>query len=235
MLRTTYDWIMSFASHPRAVWVVSIVSFAESSFFPLPPDPLLIAMILKHREKAWRLAFICTISSVVGGLVGYAIGYWIYETVGEKIIAWYGLQQAFENFTHQFDQYGFWIIALKGLTPIPYKIVTISSGIVGYDIYKFLLASIIARSFRFYLLAALLRVYGAPIKDYIDNNLGFVTTAGLVTLLSGFALFKYFNKIKFFFDENLWCIITIILVIILCGFFLFKYFNKIKKNIFKIS
>ncbi|MBL0941747.1 MAG: DedA family protein [Alphaproteobacteria bacterium] len=191
MLHKTYNWIMSFASHPRAVWVVSLVSFAESSFFPFPPDPLLIAMILKHRENAWRLAFIGTITSVMGGLVGYAIGYGIYETVGEKIISWYGLQEAFENFTHQFDKYGFWVIALKGLTPIPYKIVTISSGIAGYDIWKFLLASIIARSFRFYLLAALLKFYGPPIKDYIDNNLRFVTTASLAVLVGGFFLFKY--------------------------------------------
>lgn len=191
MLRKVYDWIMSFASHPRAVWVLALVSFAESSFFPLPPDPLYVAMILKQREKAWRLAFICTLSSVIGGLLGYAIGYWIYESVGEKVIAFYGLQQSFAKFAQSFETYGFWVIALKGLTPIPYKIVTISSGIAGYNIHKFIIASIITRSFRFYLVAALLRIYGVAIKDYIENNLGFVTMTGLAALLGGFFLFQY--------------------------------------------
>lgn len=191
MLHRVYDSIMSFASHRHAIWWLNLIAFVESSFFPFPPDPLFIAMILKQREKAWLIALQCTISSVLGGILGYYIGYALYETLGLWIIDTYGLEESFANFQRQFDTWGFWIIALKGLTPIPYKIVTISSGLAGFDFTSFIVASLIARGSRFAMLAALLYRYGPEVKDYLDKNLYLVTTAGLLALAGGFMVFKY--------------------------------------------
>ncbi len=191
MLKKLYDSMVSYAAHPKAVWWLGIISFAESSFFPLPPDPLYIAMIISKKESAWRLALICTVSSVVGGIVGYYIGYSLYESLGKWLIVTYGMQDSFAYLQQQFDQYGFQIIVLKALTPIPYKIVTITSGVVGYSLSLFIIASIIARGFRFYLLAALLWYYGPDIKDYIERNLIFVTLMGTIALFAGFVIFKY--------------------------------------------
>lgn len=191
MLRRTYDSIMTFASHRHAVYWLNFVAFVESSVFPLPPDPLYIAMILKNRDRAWAYAAMCTASSVIGGIIGYYIGYALYEAFGVYVIEFYGAEQAFLNFKTQFDEWGAWIIALKGLTPIPYKIVTIASGAVQFDFKTFIFASVVARGFRFFTLGGLLWYYGPPIKTFIDKNLYLVTTAGLVALLGGFVLFKY--------------------------------------------
>lgn len=188
MLKRTYDWILSFANHPSAVWILAGVAFAESSFFPIPPDPLYIAMLLARREKTWQFAAICTVSSVVGGWLGYAIGYSLYETLGEFILQTYGLQAAFDRFQDSFNEWGFWIVALKGLTPIPYKVVTIACGVTGLDLTSFTIASIIARGFRFFLLAVLFWYFGPPLKEYIEKNLAFVTLASLGALLGGFGL-----------------------------------------------
>lgn len=188
MLQRAYDWILSFANHPYAIWILGIVSFAESSFFPIPPDPLLVAMLLSRRHQTWRLAWVCTITSVVGGWLGYAIGYGLYETVGEFILQTYGLQGAFEKFQESFNHWGFWIVALKGLTPIPYKIVTIACGVIGLDLTTFTVASMIARGFRFFSLALLFWYFGAPLKAYIEKNLTFVTLASMGALLGGFGL-----------------------------------------------
>lgn len=191
MLQRTYDAIMSFASHRHAIWWLNFIAFIESSIFPFPPDPLFIAMILKQREKAWFITAQCAISSVLGGVVGYYIGYALYESVGLWVIETYGLENSFANFQRLFNEYGFWIIALKALTPIPFKIVTISSGLAGFDFSTFLMASLIARATRFSMVAALLSYYGVEVKEYIDNNLKFVTFAGLIALVGGFILFKY--------------------------------------------
>jgi len=188
MLRRTYNWILSFANHPYAIWILAAVSFAESSFFPIPPDPLYIAMLIARRDKTWQLATICTVSSVVGGWLGYAIGYGLYETIGEFILQTYGLQATFDKFQHSFNEWGFWIVALKGLTPIPYKVVTIACGVTGLDFTSFTIASIIARGFRFFLLAALFWYFGPPIKGYIEKNLTLVTLMALATLLGGFGI-----------------------------------------------
>ncbi|OJW51188.1 MAG: cytochrome B [Alphaproteobacteria bacterium 41-28] len=188
MLQRTYNWILSFANHPYAIWILAAVSFAESSFFPIPPDPLYIAMLLARREKSWWLATICTVSSVVGGWLGYAIGYGLYETIGEFILQTYGLQTAFDRFQHSFNEWGFWIVALKGLTPIPYKVVTIACGVTGLDFTSFTIASIIARGFRFFLIAALFWYFGPPIKGYIEKNLTLVTLMALGALLGGFGI-----------------------------------------------
>jgi membrane protein YqaA with SNARE-associated domain len=188
MLRRMYDWVLSFANHPYALWILGTVSFVESSFFPIPPDPLLIAMLLSRRNQTWKLAWICTITSVVGGWLGYAIGYGLYETVGEWILHAYGLQATFEKFQESFNQWGFWIVALKGLTPIPYKVVTIACGVTGLDFTTFTAASLIARGFRFFSLALLFWYFGPPIKEYIEKNLGFVTLASVTALLGGFGI-----------------------------------------------
>lgn len=191
MLRKSYNWILSYANQPQAIWVLAMISFAESSFFPLPPDPLLIAMIVANRKNAWRIATLCTVSSVVGGIVGYYIGAGLYETIGSWIVMTYGLEESFKNLQHEFLEWGFWIVALKGLTPIPYKIVTIASGVAGLNMTTFIVASIIARGFRFFMLAGLLWYYGPSIKNYIDRNLTLVTVVGLLTLIVGFVIVKY--------------------------------------------
>lgn len=188
MLQRAYAWILGFANHPYAVWILGAVSFAESSFFPIPPDPLYIAMLLARREKTWQLAVICTLSSVIGGWLGYGIGYGLYETLGEFIVQTYGLQAAFDRFQDSFNEWGFWIVALKGLTPIPYKIVTIACGVTGLDFATFTFASLIARGFRFFTLALLFWYCGPAMKDYIEKNLTFVTLASLGALLGGFGI-----------------------------------------------
>lgn len=188
MLRRTYDWILTFANHPYAIWILGTVSFVESSFFPIPPDPLFIAMLLSRRSQSWTLALVCTLSSVAGGWLGYAIGYGLYETVGEFIINTYGLQGVFDRFQESFNQWGFWIVALKGLTPIPYKVVTIACGVTGLNFFTFTMASLIARGFRFFLLATLFWYFGPPLKVYIEKNLTLVTLASLGALLGGFGL-----------------------------------------------
>lgn len=189
-LRRVYDWIIRSANTPKAVWTVAIVSFAESSFFPLPPDLMLIPMILADRSKAWWLAFICTVSSVLGGLLGYAIGYFLFETIGEWIIHTYQLQDSFARFQADFQAWGFWIIALKGLTPIPFKLVTISSGVAGLNLTLFLAASIIARSFRFFLLAGLLWYFGEWARTFIERYLPWLLGGTLLALVAGFFAVK---------------------------------------------
>jgi len=188
MLRRAYDWVLSFANHPYAIWILGAVSFVESSFFPIPPDPLFIAMLLSRRSQTWKLAWICTITSVVGGWLGYAIGYGLYETVGEWILHTYGLQATFDKFQESFNQWGFWIVALKGLTPIPYKVVTIACGVTGLDFTTFTAASLLARGFRFFSLALLFWYFGPPIKIYIEKNLTFVTLASMTALFGGFGI-----------------------------------------------
>ena len=188
MLQRAYTWILGFAHHPYALWILGAVSFAESSFFPIPPDPLFIAMLLGRREQTWRLALICTITSVVGGWLGYGIGYGLYETVGDLIVQSYGLQGTFEKFQDSFNQWGFWIVALKGLTPSPYKVVTIASGVIGMDFGTFTCASFIARGFRFFSLALLFWYFGPPLKEYLEKNLLFVTVTSISALVAGFCL-----------------------------------------------
>lgn len=188
MLQRSYDWILGFANHRYAIWILAGVSFAESSFFPIPPDPLYIAMLLSRRDQAWKLAIICTLSSVIGGWLGYAIGYCLYETIGEFILHTYGLQPAFDRFQASFNEWGFWIVALKGLTPIPFKVVTIACGLTGLDFTSFTFASIIARGFRFFTLALLFWHFGPPLKAYIDKNLAFVTLTAVGALIGGFGI-----------------------------------------------
>jgi membrane protein YqaA with SNARE-associated domain len=185
MLRRIYDWCINAAGKPRASWILGIVSFAESSFFPVPPDVMLIPMALARPDKAWFYATLCTVTSVAGGILGYLIGAVLYDSVGHYLIALYGYGDKVEAFREAYNEYGAWIILLKGLTPIPYKIVTITSGFAGYNIFLFVVLSIIARGMRFYLVAFLLNRYGEQARAIIEERLGFWVTIGTVVLILG--------------------------------------------------
>ncbi len=191
MLRRVYDWTMTASAGPNATRTLAAVAFAESSFFPIPPDAMIIPMVLARPERAWRIALVATAGSVVGGMLGYAIGYYFFTTVGLKLIDVYGLQAGFEQFRTAYAQYGLWIILIKGLTPIPYKLVTIASGVAAFNFWVFVLASIATRGARFFLVAALLKHFGPPIRDFIERRLTLVTTAFVVCLVGGFVVIRY--------------------------------------------
>ena len=191
MLRRLYDRVMQLAEGPQAEKWLAVISFSESSFFPIPPDAMIVPMVLARPERAWRIAAICTIASVLGGFFGYAIGYFLYETVGRQIVDFYGYQAAFEKFHHQFQEWGLWIILIKGMTPIPYKIVTIASGVAHFDLAVFAVASLVTRAARFFLVAALLKAFGPPLRTFIERYLTLVTTALLLAIVGGFVALKY--------------------------------------------
>jgi membrane protein YqaA with SNARE-associated domain len=182
---------MRTASHPRAAHALFWVSFAESSVFPIPPDVMLIPMVLANRAKAWVYVAICTAGSVLGGILGYAIGYFLYETLGLWVINLYGLATQAEAYRAAYNEWGLWIILIKGLTPIPYKIVTIASGAAAFDFWVFIAASIVTRGGRFFLVAALLYWLGEPIREFIERRLTLVTTAFVVLLVGGFVVVRY--------------------------------------------
>ena len=185
MLRRIYDWCIAAADKPYALWLMSAVSFAESSFFPVPPDVMLIPMSLARPQRAWFFALICTLTSVAGGVAGYAIGSLLYDSVGQWGISFYGYGDKMEAFRAAYNEYGAWIILLKGLTPIPYKIVTITSGFAGYDIWLFILFSLISRGGRFFIAAVLLNRYGETIRQTIEARLGFWVAVGTIVLIAG--------------------------------------------------
>lgn len=191
MIRSLYDWVIHLAGHRRAIPALGVVSFLESSFFPIPPDVMLIPMILANRAKAFRIALVCTVCSVLGGLLGYAIGYYFFETIGEWVVRTYGLQAGLEKFRAGFQEWGIWIILIKGLTPIPYKLVTIASGAAHFDLFTFVWASILTRGLRFFLVAALLWKYGEPIRAFIEKRLTLLTWLFLIALVGGFVAFRY--------------------------------------------
>jgi membrane protein YqaA with SNARE-associated domain len=191
MMRRSYDWMMRMAADRRAPHALFWVSFAESSFFPIPPDVMLVPMVLANRSKAWFYAGLATVSSVIGGVAGYAIGYFFIDTIGKPILDFYGRAEAFEQFKLLFNEYGVWILIIKGMTPIPYKVLTITAGVAHMAILPFILASILARAMRFFLVAALLYWFGPPIKDFIERRLTLVTSVGVVLLVGGFVVLKY--------------------------------------------
>ena len=191
LLRRLYDWTIRMAGHPQALKVLAAVSFAESSFFPVIPELMLIPMVLEQRQKAWRIATVCTIASVLGGAFGYAIGFYLFQAVGQGIIDFYGLQAAFASFHEQFNKYGLWVILIKGLTPIPYKIVTIASGAAHFDLLTFGIASLVTRGARFGGEATLLYFYGEPIRTFVEKRLTLVTTAFVMLVVGGFVALRY--------------------------------------------
>jgi membrane protein YqaA with SNARE-associated domain len=191
MLRRLYDWTMSLASGRRAPLALGAVSFAESSFFPIPPDILLIPMVIARRGKAFAYAALCTVTSVVGGAAGYAIGAFLFLQLAEPILGFYGYLDKFELFREQFNDYGAWIVFIAGVTPFPYKVITIASGATGLDFAVFMLASVFARGLRFFIVAGLLYLFGPSIRDFIEKRLGLVFTVFVVGLVGGFVVIKY--------------------------------------------
>jgi membrane protein YqaA with SNARE-associated domain len=191
MIRRLYDWTLALASRPAAPWALGAISFAESSFFPVPPDVMLVPMALARPDRVWSYALITTLTSVAGGLAGYAIGALLYESLGQWLFRLYGLTEGAEAFRAAYGEYGHWVILLKGLTPIPYKLVTITSGFAGYDLLWFTILSLVTRGARFFALAAVLGRFGGPIKDVIDRHFGIVATSAVVIIILGFVAFRY--------------------------------------------
>jgi membrane protein YqaA with SNARE-associated domain len=191
MFAGLYQWTMRQAAGPRAVPALAVVSFAESSFFPIPPDVMLVPMCLADRARAFKFAMVCTVSSVAGGVLGYLIGFFLYEAVGRAIVTLYGLEAGFDAYQRAFAQWGLWIILIKGLTPIPYKIVTIASGVAAFDPLVFIAASIVTRGARFYMEAALLWRFGTPIRAFLERRLNQLTWLFLIALVGGFVAVRY--------------------------------------------
>ena len=190
MLHRLYHRVLALSASPRAPLWLAVISFAESSFFPIPPDALLVPMCLARPERAWRLALLCTAASVLGGMLGYVIGYALYEEIAAPLIRFYHYEDAAAAFIQRFREWGLWVILVKGLTPIPYKIVTIASGAAHFPFVTFVAASIVTRGARFFLVAALLRRFGEPVRDFIERRLTLVTTLGALGLVGGFVLLK---------------------------------------------
>ena len=186
MLKRIYDWCIAAADKPYALWIMAAVSFAESSFFPIPPDVMLLPMSLARPQRAWFFAGVCTVASVAGGLVGYAIGALLYDSLGQWLMHIYNLTDKVETFRHSYAEWGAVIILLKGLTPIPYKLVTITSGFAGYDIWLFILCSIVARGGRFFVLDILLNRYGDAIRAELEKRLTMWVVIGAIVLVAGF-------------------------------------------------
>jgi len=186
MLRRLYDWTMAWADHPRALWVLAFVAFIESSVFPIPPDVLMIPMILAAPRRAWLIATVALASSVAGGMLGYAIGALAFETIGQPILAALGKAEAMDVFNTRFNDLGFWAVLTAGVTPFPYKVITIMSGWTGMPLLTFIATSILARSLRFFAVAGLLWYFGAPVREFIERRLGLMFILFVVLLVGGF-------------------------------------------------
>jgi membrane protein YqaA with SNARE-associated domain len=191
VINRLYSRTLAVAAHRHAMAAMALISFAESSFLPLPPDILLVPMILAQPRRAWLIAAVCTIASVTGGYVGYAIGYFLFDAIGLPVLEFYHMMDKYEAFKAAFAEWGAWIIVIKGLTPIPFKLVTIASGAAQFDLVTFTLASLVSRSLRFFLLAALLWRFGEPIRDFIERRLMLVTSMMAAALVGGFVVLRY--------------------------------------------
>jgi membrane protein YqaA with SNARE-associated domain len=187
MLRRLYDWTLDKAAHPHAEWWLALFAFVEASFFPIPPHPLLGLMCLAEPRKAIRFAAIATLASVAGGLLGYAIGWGLYDTVGTQVLAALGLTESFPQAVCYLNEYGFWLFVAKGATPIPFKLLTITAGFMGMSLVMFLLGSLVSRAISFMIVGVLFRLFGAPIKRFIDKYLGLVTAGFIALVIAGFA------------------------------------------------
>lgn len=191
MLRRLYDWVMELAGHRHAEPALAAVSFIESSVFPIPPDVMLMPMAFARPERAFRYAAVATVASVLGGLLGYAIGFFLFETVGEAIISFYGLEAQFNEFAARYNEHGLAIVFFAGLTPFPYKVITIASGVTALSLWQFTIASIVSRGMRFFMVAALIYWFGPPVKAFIERYLGWMTLAFGVLLVGGFVTARY--------------------------------------------
>jgi len=191
MLRGVYDWTMGLAESRYALWALAAVAFVESSVFPIPPDILMIPMILAAPRRAWLIAGVATVSSVAGGLLGYYIGWGLFESVGRPVLEFYGKDAYFDDFATRYNAWGAWVVLIAGVTPFPYKVITIMSGATGLSLPVFMVASVIARGLRFFVVAALLWKFGAPIRDFIEKRLGLMFALFCVLLVGGFYVVRY--------------------------------------------
>jgi membrane protein YqaA with SNARE-associated domain len=190
MLRDVYHRTLALAASPRAGWWLALVAFTEASCFPIPPDVLLIPMALARPERAWRLALVCTIASICGGALGYYIGYAVFNQLARPVIEFYGYGAKFAAFQAMYAEWGVWVILIKGLTPIPYKIVTIASGAAGFNFWVFMAASAVTRGARFFIVATLLHFWGERVKDFVERRLTLVTTGVAVAIVGGFVALR---------------------------------------------
>ena len=191
MIRDLYNWTIRLAEHPRAIWALALVAFIESSVFPIPPDILMIPMIIAAPRRAFVIAGVATASSVLGGMFGYWIGAALFDTVGQPVLAFYGKDAYFDEFKATYNAWSAWAVLIAGVTPFPYKVVTILSGATGLNLTVFIAASVLARGLRFFLVAALLWKFGAPIRDFIERRLGLMFTLFVALLLGGFVIVRY--------------------------------------------
>ena len=191
MIRKLYDWTLSLAATPYALWALFIVAFVESSVFPIPPDVLLIPLIIAAPHRAFLIAGICTVGSVLGGAFGYYIGLSFFDALAVPILEFYHKMDAFETFKDQFNTYGHWAVLFAGVTPFPYKVITIASGATELPFWNFMFWSVIARGLRFFIVAALLWKYGEYVRDFIERRLGLVFTIFMVLLVGAFATVRY--------------------------------------------
>jgi membrane protein YqaA with SNARE-associated domain len=191
MIRRLYDWTISLAEHPRALWALAIVAFVESSVFPIPPDILMIPMIIATPRRAFTIAGVAMAASVMGGMLGYLIGWGFFESIGRPVLEFYGKTDAFSSFSDRYNQYGAWAVLIAGVTPFPYKVITILSGSTGLSLPVFVISSVIARGLRFFVIAALLWKFGTPIRDFIERRLGLMFTIFVLLLVAGFYAVKY--------------------------------------------
>lgn len=191
MIRRLYDWTLGLAAHRHAMWALAIVAFLESSVFPIPPDLLMIPMILARPSRAFVTAALCTTASVLGGIAGYWIGAGLFEQVGRPVLEFYGKDVRFDEFRTTYNEWGAWAVLIAGVTPFPFKVITILSGSTGLSIPVFVTASIAARGIRFFIVAALLWRYGPPIRDFIERRLGLVFIALVVALIGGFVALRW--------------------------------------------
>jgi len=191
VLRALYDRTMALAGTRHALWALAVVAFIESSVFPIPPDVLLLPMVLATRERAWRIAAVATVASVLGGMLGYGIGAGLFETVGRPLLEIYGYSERFQAFSARYNEWGAWIVAGAGFTPFPYKVITIASGVAGMNPWVFLVASAASRGGRFFLEVALLWWFGPPIRTFMERHLPMLTWLFFALLLGGFVAARY--------------------------------------------
>ena len=191
MIRRLYEWTLRLAETRHAMWALAAVSFAESSVFPIPPDVLMIPMIIARPDRAWRIAGVALLASVFGGLAGYLIGAGLFDSVGRPVLEFYGKDAYFDEFAARYNSFGAWAVLIAGVTPFPFKVVTILSGATGLNLVIFTIASILARGLRFYLVAWLLWQFGPPIRAFVEKRLGLVFGAFVAILLSGFYAVRF--------------------------------------------
>jgi membrane protein YqaA with SNARE-associated domain len=192
VIRGLYDWTLSLARHRHALWALAFVSFIEASVFPIPPDVLIIAMIVAQPSRAFVIAGVATLASVAGGLAGYWIGAVAFESLGRPVLEFYGKDAYFEAFQERYNAWGAWAVLIAGVTPFPFKVITILSGVTGLSLGVFVVASLIARAIRFFVVAALLWKFGAPIRDFIERRLGLMFFLFMALLLGGFLAIRVF-------------------------------------------